>query len=102
MNPRLILTMAAIALASTTALAAEKLDRIGETKGCHLLMTQKECEAHIGALSRLAPGAERDAFLLAHHQLMREREKACSCNHDAEILMTYTGYLPGKQALMKF
>lgn len=97
------LVVALMTLASMAGVASEKLDMIGEIDGCHLLMTQKECAVHTRALARLPLGAERDAFLLAHRQLMREREKACSCVHDANADFHMTsGYQPGKQALLRF
>lgn len=102
MNPLPTLVVALMTLASATGMAGEKLDMIGDPDGCHLLMTQKECDAHTRALAQLPVGAQRDAFLLAHRQLMREREKACSCGHIVELRMTSSGYLPGKQALLRF
>ncbi len=100
MPPTLVVVL--MTLASTAGMAGGKLDMLGEIDGCHLLMTQKECAAHTRALAQLPLGAQRDAFLLAHRQLMREREKACSCSHDAEFRMTSSGYQPGKQALLRF
>jgi len=48
---------------------------------CPPLMTEKECTDHAHTLSRLPPGGEREAYLVAHTELMREREKACSCSN---------------------
>jgi hypothetical protein len=48
---------------------------------CPPLMTEKECTDHAHTLSRLPPGEEREAYLVAHAKLMREREKACSCSN---------------------
>jgi len=46
---------------------------------CPALMTEKECADHAHALSRLSRGGAREAYLVAHAEMMREREKACAC-----------------------
>lgn len=107
MNTQLALILG-LMLMTATASASEMLPRLGEVNGCHLLMTQKECGEYTATLAGLAPGEARDAYVLAHNQLMREREKACSCNSlmvesESELRsLASRRYQPGRQALLRF
>jgi len=103
MKMQLAMTFALMTLASMASVANDTLDRLGDGNGCHLLMTEKECVDHIATLERLPAGAEREAYLLAHNQLLREREKACACsrNIDMEIRASEVRYRSGKQALLR-
>ncbi len=56
------------------------------TDACPPLMTERECADYASTLERLQPGADRDAFLLAHARLMDERKKTCSCTRHLETL----------------
>jgi hypothetical protein len=48
-------------------------------EGCHNLMTEHECSEFLLRLSRQTGEAERGALFARNAQLMRERERACSC-----------------------
>ncbi len=104
MKMQLTMALALMTLASAASMAQGTPDLIGEENGCHLLMTEKECTTHTTSLARLPIGKEREAYLAAHNQLLREREKACACNRnvDAEILAAEDRYRPGKQAMLRF
>lgn len=104
MKMQLTMAIALMTLASTSSMADDTHVLIGADKDCHLLMTEKECVDHTTKLARLPPGGERDAYLLAHDQLLREREKACPCNRniDSESRVAEVRYRPGRQAMLRF
>lgn len=103
-----IMGLAMLALASSASVAGET--QIRDTQilkdvgnGCHLLMTDKECADHTKTLARLSPGGERDAYLLVHRQLLREREKACACSRNLELEFRAAEIQrPGRQAMLQF
>ena len=68
-------------LALSTISVAGDLPAPAETDFvCPPLMTEKECTDYAHTLTRLPAGSERTVYLAAHAELMREREKACSCS----------------------
>lgn len=69
---------------------------------CPPLMTERECTDYANTLERLQSGVEREAFLLAHARLMREREKACSCARQLETLVRATPSRPIEVTRMRF
>ncbi len=65
---------------------------------CHALMTEKECRDHQVQLATLAPGKDRDQYLLAFYSTREERQALCSCG-------TLTGSSrsrPQRQALLEY
>jgi hypothetical protein len=67
-----------IGLSANAALAnsSENNHAMPENRGCHLL-TAPECQAHLGKLSQLSVGQEREAYLAAHRTLVHERASMC-------------------------
>lgn len=104
MKMRLTMALALMTLTSTASMAGGASDRLVDGNGCPLLMTEKECAVHTTTLARLPPGGARDTYLLAHNQLLREREKACPCsrNMDSEIRSAEIRHHFGRQAVLRF
>jgi hypothetical protein len=69
---------------------------------CPPLMTERECTDYANTLERLQSGVEREAFLLAHARLMREREKACSCARHLETRALAIPSRPVEATRMRF
>lgn len=104
MKMRLTMALALMTLTSTASMAGGASDHLGESNGCPLLMTEKECAEHTTTLARLAPGIKRDTYLLTHNQLLRDREKACACSRSMEfkIRSAESRRHYGKQAVLRF
>lgn len=60
-----------------------------ETGGCHALLTEQECAAHLGQLAFLQPGPERSLYLAQHLRTQRERETRCACSHLSKPIIYY-------------
>jgi hypothetical protein len=82
MRMRLMTALAVTALASITSLVQAEEVAGGGDANCHALMTKKECVAHAATLTLLPPGAERDGYILAHEQMLRDREASCACSRN--------------------
>jgi hypothetical protein len=94
--------LAMMALACSASMAGDAQRLMGGENGCHLFMTDRECADHIAALARLSPGDERNAYLLAHRQLLREREKACACSRNIDSERAAEARRSGSQAMLRF
>lgn len=100
MKPQSAMMFLAVVLTSTASLAQGKLDRLGDTApSCHLLMTEKECADFSNTLALLPPGKELEAFLTAHAETIREREKACACNQPESAARYFQGR---RQAMLRY
>lgn len=94
-----LMAIASMALTSKASMAGDTSGYTGGGQGCHPLMTARECAEHTRTLARLAPGGERDNYLLDHDRLIRDREIACSCSRNVS---GETRHRIHKQAALRF
>lgn len=83
----------AIGLSTSAALAysPSSSHALPDNGGCHL-MTESECLAHLGKLSMMPAGTERQAYLAAHKALIQERGALCGTAVNKHTLLKRASY----------
>jgi hypothetical protein len=74
-----LLTTLPFTYASAATSEAEPLGWLAGKNGCHVLLTEQECQKHRAALTALASYSQRYAYLESQGIELRDRETMCNC-----------------------
>lgn len=75
--------------AQATSSEPEPLGWMAGKNGCHVLLTEQECQQHRQALATLESFKQRYAYLESQGIPLRERETLCSCAVNTPPSVTY-------------